>query len=691
MYSIGFLPLIPTPWLWALTVLAALALVPAVVMRGKGAIGRALALATIVLALWNPSLNEEQRDPVGGIVAIVIDRTASQSLGDRPGMTDTVRVELEKKIKEFGGIETRFIDVSDSAGDEGTLLFTALANGLADIPPHRLAGVIAVTDGVTHDLPGAVKALGVSAPLHVLVTGRPDERDRQIHLIAAPRFVLVGKDQMVRAEIRERNGTGSAILSVRRDGETILRRAVPTNTPFSVDIRVEHAGPNLVELEVEALVGELTLANNLAVIPVEGVREKLRVLLVSGAPHPGERTWRNLLKSDPSVDLVHFTILRPPTKLDTTPVNELSLIAFPTRELFQEKIKDFDLIIFDRYDDQSILPPPYFDNIVRYVREGGAVLTAAGPEFSGPASLAATGLAEIIPGVPDGTVIETPFKATLTERGRRHPVTRGLPGSETTPPAWGEWLRIVSAKVPPNTTLLSGAQDKPLLMLQQVEKGRVALFLSDHPWLWARGYRGGGPHQDLLRRVSHWLMKEPALEEEAVRATATGRTIRIERQSMSDEPPVTIITAPSGVTTALQLARRQPGLFVVEFQAGENGLHKVQSGPLTAFTSIGPANPRELIDVFSDTEAMRGLAEATGGSIRRLAGPGDRAANVPAIRMVASGVRASGSDWIGLRRTEVTSLRGVRFFPLGLGLFAAALLLAFAAFAWMQEGWRRNG
>ena len=116
---------------------------------------------------------------------------------------------------------------------------------------------------------------------------------------------------------------------------------------------------------------------------IEGIREKLRVLLVSGEPHAGERTWRNLLKSDANVDLVHFTILRPPEKQDGTPINELSLIAFPTRELFQQKIKEFDLIIFDRYANQSVLPSTYFDNIVRYVREGGAVLVAAGPEFAG--------------------------------------------------------------------------------------------------------------------------------------------------------------------------------------------------------------------------------------------------------------------------------------------------------------------
>ena len=134
-------------------------------------------------------------------------------------------------------------------------------------------------------------------------------------------------------------------------------------------------------------------------VTIDGVRDKLRVLLVSGEPHAGERTWRNLLKSDANVDLVHFTILRPPEKLDGTPINELSLIAFPVRELFQQRINDFQLIIFDRYARQGIVPPIYLDNIAKYVRNGGAVLVAAGPDYAGPTSIWHTPLDAVLPQV----------------------------------------------------------------------------------------------------------------------------------------------------------------------------------------------------------------------------------------------------------------------------------------------------
>src|SRR5919202_4555208 len=457
MLTVSFSPLVPAEALAALGVVVVLLIGLAAASRGAVAAIRAAALALVLLALTNPSLVQEDREKVKDVVAVVMDRSTSQTLGDRPALTEQVRAELLRRFGPMTDIEPRFVDAGDGEGDDGTRLFAALSNAFADVPRDRLAGVVMVTDGVVHDIPATAANLGFRAPLHALITGRPNERDRQIKLIEAPRFGIVGRDQTIRAQVMERGGTGSAFVTVRRDGQPVLRREVRTGAPFSLTVRFDHGGPNVVEIEAEALPDELTNANNRAVVTVEGIREKLRVLLVSGEPHAGERTWRNLLKSDANVDLVHFTILRPPEKQDGTPISELSLIAFPTRELFQQKIKEFDLIIFDRYANQSVLPSTYFDNIVRYVREGGAVLLAAGPEFASSSSLARTRLSAIIPGTPDGRIIEEPYKARVTDMGNRHPVTRELPGSEATPPAWGEWLRLVGANVPSGSTLMNGA------------------------------------------------------------------------------------------------------------------------------------------------------------------------------------------------------------------------------------------
>jgi hypothetical protein len=389
------------------------------------------------------------------------------------------------------------------------------------------------------------------------------------------------------------------------------------------------------------------------------------------------------------VDLVHFTILRPPEKQDGTPINELSLIAFPTRELFQQKIKEFDLIIFDRYANQSILPSSYFENIVRYVREGGAILVAAGPEFASYGSLAQTRLAPIIPGAPNGRIVEQPYKAAITDTGERHPVTRDLPGSESDPPAWGEWLRIIDAQVQSGSTVMSGANDLPLLVLRREDKGRVALLLSDHAWLWARGYQDGGPHLDLLRRLAHWLMKEPTLEEEALRASVAGRDIRIERQTMAETAAPATLVAPSGAESSIALGQTRPGLFTAQVASRELGLHTVRSGDLIAFVSVGPANPRELMDVFSNTESLAPIAEATGGSVRRVAMAGGQSITVPRILAVHSGSRFSGSDWIGIRPSESAIVRGVSVFPLALGFLGLTLLVGATVAAWLTEGRRR--
>jgi hypothetical protein len=650
---------------------------------------RALALALLLGALADPSLVQEEREPVRSVVAVVLDRSSSQALGDRAEITARVRTELERRLGAMPDVETRIVEAGDGEGDDGTRLFAALSRALADVPPDRLAAVLMVTDGVVHDIPASADELGFRAPIHALVTGRPDERDRRIALLEAPRFGIVGKDQIIRAEVSERGGTGAARVTVRRDGQEVLSQAVRTGAPFNLTVRVDHGGPNVIEIEAEPLPGELTAANNRAVVTIEGIREKLRVLLVSGEPHPGERTWRNLLKSDANVDLVHFTILRPPEKQDGTPINELSLIAFPTRELFQQKIKEFDLIIFDRYANQSVLPSTYFDNITRYVRDGGALLIAAGPEFAGPSSLARTRLSSVLPGGPDGQILEQPFKPTITRDGGRHPVSRGLPGSESSPPAWGEWLRTIGAEVRRGSAVMAGAGDKPLLVLAREEKGRVALLLSDHAWLWARGYNDGGPHIDLLRRLAHWLMKEPALEEEALRAFATGRRVRVERQTLGPDPGTVLVTTPTGRQDTLALSESGPGLFTASFEAAELGLHALRSGELVAFASVGPANLKELADVFSDTERLRPLAEATGGSVRRVS-EGAGQFTVPRIQAVRSGSRLAGADWIGIRPSESAVIRGVSVIPLGLGFLGLAVLLGGVLAAWVAEGRRRR-
>ena len=685
-FGISFAPLVPDYVVWAALGVAVLMTALLLVARSRGAWMRVVALALMVLALANPSLTREDRDPIPSVAAVIIDKSPSQNFGDRNAQTDAARAALVERLKAVPGLEVRVAEAAQADGEtDGTRLFSALSSTLADVPPDRIAGAVLITDGRVHDVPTDASTLGFAAPLHALVTGSNDEIDRRVVLTQTPRFGIVGQSQTIGFRIDDQGvRAGNAQVTIRRDGEVLEQRAVAVGVEMKFSIPITHAGANIVEVEAAALDNELTQVNNRAVISIDGVRDKLRVLLVSGEPHAGERTWRNLLKSDASVDLVHFTILRPPEKQDGTPINELSLIAFPTRELFQQKISEFQLIIFDRYARQGVLPMVYFDNIARFVRDGGAVLIAAGADYASPTSLWRTPLDVILPAEPTGDVIEQPFFAQLTQAGRRHPVTRALEGADTDPPHWSRWFRLVNTKRTTGTNVMQGPDGKPLLVLAREGEGRVALLLSDHIWLWARGYEGGGPHLDLLRRLSHWLMKQPDLEEEALRLTVQGRDITVRRQTMADAVADVTLTSPTGQNRTLTLSAAEPGAWRATVTANELGLWRATDGKLTALVNVGPANPREFQEVTSTTEVLAKLAAATGGDARRLSDGGSLI--VPRVLPVRTSSTFKGDDWIGLKMRDVSVVRGIGVLPVFAGLLGLLLLVGSLALTWAREG-----
>jgi len=689
--NLAFSPLLPWPVLAALAAGAVLVIALALWAGRRGAWLRALGLALILFALADPSLVREDRQPLKDVVAVVVDRSASQSIAGRPEQTAAAQARIRQALEGLDNIEIRMVDAGVNAGqDDGTRLFSGLAAALSDVPPERVGGAVLITDGVVHDIPASAEQLGFRAPVHAFITGREGERDRRIELVEAPRFGLVGREQTIVVRVHDTADRGEPIeLVVRRDGVEVGRVRTRAGALARANVRVEHGGPNVVELEAQTLPDELTALNNKAVVTIEGVRDKLKVLLVSGEPHAGERTWRNLLKSDANVDLVHFTILRPPEKQDGTPISELSLIAFPTADLFGRKIREFDLIIFDRYSNQTVLPPIYFNNIVNYVREGGALLIAAGPDFSGKDGLFFSPLGKISPARPDGRIIERAFRAQVTETGQRHPVTRALPGADQTPPAWSEWFRQVSAEQTRGVPVMSGVEDKPLLLLSREGKGRVSLLLSDQIWLWARNFQNGGPHLELLRRLAHWLMKEPELEEEALRATARGHDVTIERQTLKDSASAVKAVGPSGEAHEITPTEGEPGLWRAHFDAQEAGLWRFESDGLTTLVNVGPPNPREFREVASTTEKLRPLVDATGGGVRRLSGDTD-AITMPRLVELRDANRYAGADWIGVRQTGASTLVGVETTPLGTGLWAMLALFGAVGVAWGWEGRRRS-
>ena len=702
--GIDFAPILP-PWLLALLGAAALAaLAPAFWPRGgriaRGAFLRAATFAVLLLALANPRLVEETRETRPDIALLLVDRSDSTAIGTRAAQIEAARREIEARAARLPELDLRTVEVPE-AGNRGTRLVSAMERALADIPRTRLAGVIALTDGQVHDVPAQAP---LDAPFHALLPGRPGETDRRVRVIEAPGYGIVGRSVELRVTVEDLglpSQTGAARLSIRRDGAPPRVESVPIGREHAITVPTERGGPTVVEIAAEPRAGEVSELNNRAVVTVNGVRDRLRVLLVSGEPHAGERTWRRLLKADPGVDLVHFTILRPPEKDDLTPLNELALIAFPVRELFQVKLREFDLIVFDRFANRGILPPTYLRNIADYVRAGGALLLSVGPEFSGPASLAMTPLGQVLPARPaagpgQSAVAEGAFRPRVTAVGGRHPVTEGLPGANptdgpaavSTAPEWGRWYRYLRADQRGGVAVMEAGDGEPLLLLDRVGEGRVALLLSDQIWLWSRGHDGGGPQAELLRRAAHWLMREPELEEEDLTARIEGGRLLAERRSLEamPQPPEVTVTAPDGTVTR---RRMEPapggGRAVLEMPAAQPGVWQVSDGRRTAFAAAASANPPEIADLRADGTKLQPLLAATGGALRWL-GADAAEPSLPELRRVAPERDAHGSGWIGLRRNGDHTVTGIAALPLLPPWLALPLVLGLAIAAWRREG-----
>ncbi len=689
-FSITLAPLFPLPVMLALMLAATMIMLALLYWKMHGGILRVLAMAAFIIALANPVIYQRQVEPLSDFVFILIDKSPSQQLGDRLARSKEAAKRLRREFAKYPNLEVKTVYAGNSG--EGTLLFPALTSALARVSPERIAGIVIISDGQVHDVPKSARLPQLSAPVHALITGDKEAFDRRLIVEHAPRFGLIGKPLEITFTIEDTGGKNTAPaagVNIWLNGKKFTSRQINVNTKVKLPVTINHRGENIIEILADTLPGELTTANNRAVIAISGIRDRLRVLLVSGAPHAGERTWRQLLKSDAGVDLVHFTILRPPDKQDSTPISELSLIAFPVRDLFVEKLKGFDLIIFDRYQRRNVLPLAYLDNVAEYVRDGGAVLVAAGPAFATPFSLYRTPLSAILPGTPSGNVIEKPYRPAVSDLGKRHPVTRNLPGGNTSPPEWGRWFRIIAAEPRSGSVLMSGIDNLPLLILSREGKGRVALLLSDHAWLWSRGYEGGGPQAELLRRLAHWLMKEPELEEEALSAIAREGKLIIERRTLKDTVPPLSIRTPSGKIQKKQLRRFGPGIFKAIIPANETGFYRIGNGKLNAITATGAINALEYKDVRATEKILAPLAAATGGSVNWLKPGGNSGKNLqlPAIRMLKSGRNMHGPGWIGLRRGGAEKLLGQSRLPLLSGLLAIAILLGFAAAAWKRESY----
>lgn len=666
------------PWMWLAVIAAGVALfwLGYVLRGGKAPVSRALGLILILVGIAQPMYVVERREAASDIVSIIVDQSESLALAGRKDAARLAGERIAQQLAKEPGLEVRMREVR--GGPDGTALVGALEESLADAPKDRVAGALLLTDGQISDVPEDMRRIRGLGPVHALIVGDPGRGDRRLHLLSAPQFGIVGDRATIEARVDDpQNGAGVPI-TVSIDGQVVRRTTAIAGRPFKIDISPPKRGTNMVVIEAAPGPKEITLANNRAAFELMGVRDRLRVLLVTGEPHPGARVWRNLLKSDPSVDLVHFTILRPPEKQDLTPLDELALIAFPTRELFVDKLDQFDLIIFDRYRRRAILPPAYFENIAQRVEAGGALLVVAGPSDAGYDSVFQTPLAAILPAQPTGQVIDQTYRPALTALGQRHPVTRGLPNPE----AWGRWTRQIDARSSAGQTILSGVGGRPLLTLGRAGQGRVAQLWSDQVWLWSRGYDGGGPHGELLRRLAHWLMQEPELDDERLTLKATPDGVLAERATLGNPPGNVEIINPKGERSNASFSEFSPGVYRAAAPAAEQGLYEARQGNLRAFAAVGPLNPKEAAAVDATGDIIKPVTDATGGAV---AITGERADRLPEIRRVDKGARAHGAGWVGLERKGAYTVRASAAEPLGPGIAWAIAGLLLLLFSWRRE------
>ncbi|WP_175869000.1 glutamine amidotransferase [Bartonella gabonensis] len=691
-----FQPFLPLFWILLLSGIPILFIVVGLVTQRQGSLFRLMALSALILALLNPMIIKEQREPLKSTVGIVIDRSKSQTFGKRINDSDEARAQLIETLAHYPQFEPRFIEAGKLADNQyapSTNLFDALTQALSDVPPSRYAGTIFITDGQVHDIP-ELSDLHHEAPLNALITGRSDEFDRQIKFISPPRFALVNKPQRLSIlvedqGIRPKTIPQKANITLSVNGQEVGHYSVTPGIIFQTEITLPHAEKNIIQATTEPYKDELSGENNRAITTIEGIRENLRVLLISGAPYNGERTWRDLLKGDSNIDLVHFTILRPPTKTDNTPLSQLSLVVFPTKKLFVEEINNFDLIVLDGYQHSAVLPLIYYDYIAQYVQKGGALLMVTGPEFTQKNSLAKTPLISILPALPNGAIIEKPLRPALTKEGERHPVTRDLASLNLPASQWGQWLRQIAIQdAYKGTALMKGADEHPLLLLSHVDKGRLGMLLSDESWLWARGFEGGGPYAALYRRIAHWLMKEPELEEEKLSATSSHHHLTIRRQTLKDHLEPAEITFPSGKKQKIALTQEKEGLFTATIATDETGIFTIKNGDLTILSSVGMLDNLELFDLISTQEKLAPIIKHTGGYIGRLHPDGKENIHLPPLKLIQSKISLSSSPAhsIILKEATETRLINTSYFSIFSGFFALPVCLLLLSSMWYREG-----
>jgi len=677
MNSLNFYPFIPINLLFLLILLSLSVVFIGFKLRAPGNIFRATLICLILLSIANPTIISENRENIPDTVALILDLSPSQNINNRKSLAQNSYNSIKTELEKINNLDIRLKTIN---GKKGSKLFEPLASMVGDISSDRVAGAIIITDGQIEDAPSILENYNFKAPINIILTGEKQEKDRRLIIESSPRFGIVGEEIKIDIKVEDISAnTPNALVTINMNDEIEQSRSIPIGEVVTITMPLERAGITSLNIEVEPGKEELTLQNNKSVIEINAIRERLKVMLVSGEPNMGLRSWRNLLNSDPSVDLVHFTILRPPNKQDLTPVGELSLIPFPSRELFQANLNDFDLIIFDQYHLRGILPQFYLKNVVEYVVNGGALLDASGPEYAGPYSLSLSPLQNILPTEPTGDIIVQEFIPIMTKDGERHPVTANLKDNINS--NWGPWYRMVEGLTIAGDVLLEGPDARPLLVLNRVGQGRVAQILSDQSWVWTKSGVNKGPQADLLRRLVHWLMKEPELEENELSAKVDNDTILVTKNSLNlDKKPI-ISTSPDNIKEEIFLEDIGKGKQIGKILSPKEGTWKFSSGNSQISLIVGNSNSSEYLDVRTTDNIVKPIVSYTSGSINWV----NNEKNIPKIKHIKKNTLTDNSKNIQLIKNEKYYVKNIQQSSLTPWYFVMIFSLILLFLSWYRE------
>ena len=603
----------------------------------------------LLILVFNPLINSMRKLHHKDILIVMYDKTQSVIETKKIDQLIKVKKNIKDIIVDEEKLEIVEIEVNNLNNKDGkiqTKIITNVQKAFQKLEKNRVAGVIIVTDGIIHDL-DKIEEDFIDIPIHFFLLGNKNERDRSIITENIPEYAVVGKPIDFMFKIIDENFQEEVSASFILDGMQILTKTFITNINHQIKLPINHAGENLLEIKINNHPNEITFANNYKVFKINGIHEKLRVMLISGEPNMGLRNWRNILNSDPSIELLHFTILRPPSKRDLTPVKELALIPFPSQELFSADISKFSLIILDQYTLQGILPKKYLDNIVDYVIGGGAILNISGQEYLSDRSLLNSSLVNILPTRPEEFFIG-PFLPSLTDLGKRHPITNTLE-KDFKDYKWGKWFSFIKANKISGQTLMS-ANKYPLLIINEVSQGRVAQILSDQSWVWNKDRENKGPLVELLRNTIHWLLKTPELQENYLNVIKNNNFITLNLNSLNEGDTSAIITSPSGENLFVLMKDNKNGSLFGKFESTEYGKFNIKVNDIEKDFFIGITDSKELEKVSSSSFLINSFFEKNKQYLYSITWLGD---SIPKIVKVFNKNNIAGSNWVGLLEKKV--------------------------------------